>query len=239
MKFIDSTLPTPQENVAFDEALILLAEKGQVPETLRLWDATQPFVVLGRGSKAKEEVQLEKAECDRVPVIRRITGGATVFAAKGCMFYSVLLSVKERPSLQMLDTTHQFVMGQVVDAIKKHKPQAEIDGTCDLVLGDRKASGNALRVTRDWVLYHGTLLLNMDLSLIGEYLKHPPREPDYRAGRSHDEFLTNLHLERGTVAEELRSQWKADGPIVLDGLLNSTRQLVEEKYSQESWNLGR
>lgn len=239
MKFLDLTLPTPQENVAFDESLILLAEQGQVPETLRLWDARQTFVVLGRGSKANAEVQLTRAERDDVPVIRRFTGGATVLAAKGCMFYSVLLSVKERPSLQMLDTTHQFVMGRIVDAIKEFEPQAELDGTCDLVLRGRKASGNALRVTRDWVLYHGTLLLNMNLSLISEYLKHPPREPKYRAGRAHDAFLTNLEIKRDAVAEALQKQWKANGSYELNGLLESTKRLVEEKYSQGSWNLSR
>jgi hypothetical protein len=46
--------------------------------------------------------------------------------------------------------------------------------------------------TRHRLLYQGVLLLQPDLALVGEYLEYPPREPDYRLGRSHEEFVTAL-----------------------------------------------
>lgn len=61
-------------------------------------------------------------------------------------------------------------------------PQLAFQGTCDLVVEGKKISCNSVRLGRDWMLYHGTLLLDMDLRLVDCLLKHPPREPDYRQG---------------------------------------------------------
>ena len=70
------------------------------------------------------------------------------------------------------------------------------EGASDLVIpeqpvGAEKISGNALRVRRRSVLYHGTLLDTFPLELIGQLLRHPPREPEYQHQRSHTDFLTN------------------------------------------------
>ena len=218
MEFLDVTFPTIEENLAFEEAMLLVAEDEYPEETLRLWDARQPFIVLGRGSKRANEVDLAAAAEARVPCFRRISGGATVVAANGCMFYAVVLSLQKRPHLRMLDQAHQFVLGELVQALRPLQPDIEVAGTSDLVVGGRKVSGNSLRVTRDWLLYHGTLLLDMDLSLVATYLHHPPREPEYRGYRGHAEFLTNLHIDRQAVADGLQNAWNAH---VVPGLSRS------------------
>ncbi len=75
-------------------------------------------------------------------------------------------------------------------------------GISDLVLGDRKFSGNSLRCKRDHFLYHGTLLYQFPLEQIGELLKMPARQPNYRQGRPHGEFVMNLPLD-ATIAETI------------------------------------
>ncbi len=239
MQHLELTLPSIAENLALDEALLDEAQASHVGgETLRIWQAQSPFVVLGRSSRIADEVQQSSTTELSVPVFRRISGGATVVAGPGCMFYALVLSLEQRPQLRMLDVAHQFVMGGLQSALKPLSPQLEFDGTCDLVVAGRKVSGNSVRLVRDWMLYHGTLLLDMDLTLADRLLKHPPREPEYRGGRSHAEFLANLQLPYSTVAAALRSHWPADtqhGSIPL-GRIES---LVSEKYSQDSWNLAR
>ncbi|MEM7557878.1 MAG: lipoate--protein ligase family protein [Planctomycetota bacterium] len=240
MNFLDCTLPTVAENLALDEAMLLLAEEGQFSECLRLWDATSCFVVLGRGSKHAIEVNLAQASFHHIPVFRRISGGATVLAAPGCMFYSALLSLDERPHLRMLDQAHQFVMGRVQAAVAEFLPTVQLQGTCDLTLDNKKVSGNSLRIARDWVLYHGTLLLEMDLSLVDQYLRHPPREPDYREKRSHGVFVQNLGIARHDLAQQLVQSWDASMKVSLDGVLQSkVTELVSSRYSLDSWNLSR
>ncbi|MCR9291739.1 MAG: lipoate--protein ligase family protein [bacterium] len=241
MFFLDLSFPILEQNLAFEEAWLQAAEQGLCGEGLRLWDAAEAFIVLGRGSKVAEEVYLERAAQDHVSVLRRVSGGATVMASRGCMFYAVLLSLQKRPHLRMLDQAHGYVMDRLLSALRPYQPGLEFAGTSDLVVGGKKVSGNSLRVTRDWLLYHGTLLLNMELSLVSKYLRHPPREPGYRQGREHAAFIENLDIDRAVVANALRKTWEASETAedLPNDLEASMRQLVEDKYSQESWNLGR
>ena len=241
MQFLDLTFPTVAENLAVEESLLENAEAGAGSELLRLWDAKSTFVVLGRGSRVAMEIDEEAVQLDDVPVFRRVSGGTTIVAAPGCLFYSVLLSLEHRPHLRMLDQVHLFVMEHLSNALNESVPEVKMAGTCDLVLGDRKVSGNSLRVTRDWVLYHGTLLLDMDLHLVARYLRHPPREPEYRANRSHLSFLRNLQLERDVVAKSLKRAWAADqaAPGFSDWATARIAELAREKYLSKEWTWSR
>lgn len=239
MRYLELTLPSIAENIALDEALLEEAQASDTQaETLRIWRAHSPFVVLGRSSRVADEVQQARASEMSVPVFRRVSGGATIVAGPGCMFYALLLSLEQRPHLRMLDVAHQFVMSSLQSALKSLVPPLEFDGTCDLVVSGRKVSGNSVRLVRDWMLYHGTLLLDMDLKLVDRLLKHPPREPEYRSGRIHADFLANMQIPYSTVATALRNQWQADSqhdPIPIARI----ESLVRDKYSQDAWNLSR
>ena len=239
MQYLELTLPSIAENLALDEALLDEAQTSDARiETLRIWQAHSPFVVLGRSSRVADEVQQHSTTELSVPVFRRVSGGATVVAGPGCMFYALVLSLEQRPQLRMLDVAHRFVMGRLQSALQSLVPQLEFNGTCDLVVARRKVSGNSVRLVRDWMLYHGTLLLDMDLALADRLLKHPPREPEYRGGRSHADFLANIQLPYSTVAAALRSHWQAD--LQYDPLpLGRIESLARDKYSKESWNLAR
>lgn len=43
------------------------------------------------------------------------------------------------------------------------------------------------------VFYHAVLNVSETPEFIGRYLKHPSREPDYRSGRRHEDFVTSVH----------------------------------------------
>ena len=73
----------------------------------------------------------------------------------------------------------------------------------------KKISGNALRVRRQSVLYHGTLLDEFPLELVGQLLRHPPREPEYRHQRIHSDFITNLSLGREQIDKAVRDAFCA------------------------------
>ncbi len=237
MLYVEQVLPTIAANLALDEAVLEMVEQGGPPkETLRIWQAHEPSIVLGRSSKVDTEVNRCAAAELGIPIIRRVSGGATVVTAAGCMFYSVALSLAERPHLRMLDEAHRYVITHMQRALLPSVPNLQFEGTCDLVVAGRKVSGNSMRLLRNSLLYHGTLLLHMNLSLVDQLLKHPPREPDYRRGRKHLDFLANLNLPFETVAKSLKLSWQAETSC--DTLpMDRVEQLVGEKYSQASWNL--
>ncbi len=237
MRYLDLTLPSPAENLALEDALLQRADAGEFHhELLRLWDAHQVFVVLGRSSRLRDEVHWETAERLGIPILRRITGGATIAAAPGCMFYAVLLSLARRPELRMLDQAHRFVMERVRRAVGQLGIAARVDGHCDLVVGDRKTSGNSLRIQRNWMLYHGTLLLDMDLGWTDRLLAHPPREPSYRRQRPHRAFLANLEIPRSCMAEALRSAWRAEPLGETDMPPLDLVPLLADRYANPTWN---
>lgn len=62
----------------------------------------------------------------------------------------------------------------------------------DLSLGDRKVLGSCLYLAAELMVYGASRPANPDLSLLECYLRHPPREPEYRRGRSHRDFVTSL-----------------------------------------------
>lgn len=236
MLFIDLTLPTIPANLAIEEAILELAEQGAWDrEYLRIWQARELFAVIGRGSKYAQEVNVAACEDAGIPVFRRCSGGAAIVAGPGCLLYAVMLSLKRRPELHMVDVAHEFVMQQMVAALKPIVPQLTYAGTCDLVIDGRKVSGNSLRVRRDWLLYHGTLLLDMDLQSIDRYLNHPPREPEYRQHRPHHDFVANIACSAEVASRLLQQQWQAEaGDVELP--LAMTEELVKQKYTQDSWN---
>ena len=236
MQLLDLTLPTPAENVALDEALVQAADEAAVTdEILRIWEPTSPLVVVGRSSSISAEVNVAVCEADGVPVLRRCSGGASIVAAPGCLMYALVLSYDCRPDLRLIDRAHRFVLETVAATIGPHVPGLYHAGTSDLAIGDRKVSGNSMRCCRCHVLYHGTLLYDMQLDLVGRYLRLPPRQPDYRAGRGHAAFVANLPVECRVLRKSLAAAWQASQPL-RTWPREIVQRLVRDKYSTTAWN---
>jgi len=236
MQWLDLTLATAEQNLALDEALLLQAESSDSErEVLRFWEPDRPAVVLGSSSHVATEARIEVCAQREIPILRRSSGGAAILTGPGCLMYAVVLSYRKRPHLRPIDATHRFVLDTVLSAIRTRVPGVERAGTSDLVLDGRKFSGNSLRCKRDHLLYHGTLLYNFRLAQIAECLGRPAREPHYRAGRGHDDFVMNLPLSAETLKQSLASVWEADDEMT-DWPRTLVEQLVREKFSQPSWN---
>ncbi|NIL96173.1 MAG: lipoate--protein ligase family protein [Planctomycetales bacterium] len=232
-------MPTPAENIALDEALLMEAEQGgRQAELLRVWEPPDPLVVVGRGSSVSREVDVEACWSDEVPIFRRCSGGTAIVAARGCLMYALVLCYQKRPQLRAINLAHQFVLSRMTQALSQLAPGVQRAGTSDLALQDRKVSGNSLRCRRDFLMYHGTLLYNMPLGLIQRYLHPPPRQPDYRQGRGHDQFVTNLPLDEVAVRTALYNAWEVDEHVA-DWPEACTRELVESRYTQNAWNFQR
>jgi lipoate-protein ligase A len=238
MKLLDLTLDSPPANVALDEALLEAAAASDGGEVLRLWEPEKPFVVIGRSSVAAAEVDLEFCRAHSIPVIRRASGGASIVTGRGCLMYAVVLEISRRPELRMLDTTHRWILERVADALRSLRIDARPRGTSDLAVGDRKVSGNSLRRNRAWVLYHGTLLYGLSASLIERCLHVAPRQPAYRQGRSHSDFVTTISAAPSELKAALTLAWDARENLD-DWPRGLTERLVKERYALESWNFAR
>jgi lipoate-protein ligase A len=220
MRYLDLTLPTAAENLALDEALLEEAEAlGRPAETLRVWEPTGLAVVVGRSSRTADEVHVEACLRWGVPIVRRSSGGSAVVIGPGCLMYALVLSLQLRPELRAVKLAHRRVLGKLADALGRLVPGVCCRGTSDLAIGEgspaqdpSKIYGNSVRLKRDHLLYHGTLLHAFPLEWADRLLAMPPRQPDYRRGREHGAFLAYLPLEAASIRQALKTAWDATEP---------------------------
>lgn len=236
MQFLALNCDRHEANLAVDEALLDEAEAaGQPCEVLRIWEPRAPLVVVGRSSHVSREVHEDACRRRGIPILRRTSGGAAIVTGPGCLMYAVVLSYELRPALRALEAAHSLVMETLLSAVSRFMPGASRRGICDLTLDGRKFSGNSVRCRRQHLLYHGTLLYDFDLELIEACLAMPPRVPEYRAGRDHREFVTNLPLVPQQLSEALRTVWAADQEATPPSA-ELVERLIAEKYADREWS---
>src|SRR5262249_47061978 len=117
MHFLDLTSPSPAENLALDEALLLAAEAGASGAVLRLWEWPHPAVVLGTGCRLAEDVNEPACLADGVPVLRRSSGGGTVLLGAGCLCFSLVLSYDRDPALTQIASSYVYIFDRILRAL--------------------------------------------------------------------------------------------------------------------------
>ncbi len=190
----DISFSFPEENIVYDEFLLVNAQSGISGEVLRFWESPLIFVVLGRISKVDDDLNIEAIKKDQIPVVRRCSGGGTVLQGLGCLNYSLILCKDKHPDIADLNKSYKYILEKIIVSLRKCGVEAEVKPISDLaVKNDQlKISGNAQKRSKDYILHHGTILYGFDLRLISKYLKMPKSIPDYRLNRLHDDFVTNV-----------------------------------------------
>ena len=243
-------------NMAVDEAILTARTIDTVPNTLRLYKWKPSAVSIGMNQNLETEVQLENCRRLGVDVLRRITGGGTVYHdERDEVTYSIVaktgdLGVKEiaavyskvysgiRDALRLLGVTADFNEGD-----SKHCPNLTVNG--------KKISGSCQANKRDTVLQHGTLLLDVDLERMFTLLRVPWAKTCMEvvdvAKRKHTSIKDELgHLVSAeTVANALSSGFKNALRVqMIPGQLSKfevdlAKKLCQDKYATDDWNFQR
>lgn len=159
-------------------------------------------IVLGCGTPATPDVNLANCLDDSVPVYRRRGGGGAVMLGPGVLVISGCFPAVPGRWPDDWSARLAAAVGAALTAFAR-PDEVAVDGGPALVtrgLGDlclpgepeRKVLGSSLYLPKGLVLYQASLLCRADLSLLSRYLGPPSREPAYRRGRAHDNFVTNL-----------------------------------------------
>lgn len=199
-------------------------------------------------------------------IVRRASGGGTVFQnSTSNLNFSLFLDIADKQELYPVQNSYNFLLGVVIQALAMQDITAVSAGKSDLSIkmpngSLRKISGNAQFRKKDMIVQHGTLILDESLfQEIEKYQLHPPEEPEYRARRTHRDFLAAIESpldenQFGLDLLNLLSQSKlADLPQEKNSSLTSkntpnTRQfaflkeslrlrktLMLQKYSDNNW----
>jgi lipoate-protein ligase A len=235
----DRTLPGVAENLALDEAMLIEADEGRGPAVVRFWEPPDDAVVLGASRRLRDEVHVDACRADGVPIFRRSSGGGTVLIGPGTLNVTVILPETAAPGLSAVDAAQRHVLDRLAESIRRAGPPVGVVAHGDLVLGDRKCGGSAQRRLRRWFMVHCSILYRFEIDRIGRYLTIPRRQPDYRRGRPHHEFLCNLDLPRQVLVEALRPGpapcTGVDASAALKGPMALLPSLLAEKFANPGW----
>lgn len=155
-----------------------------------VWQPARTWIIIGRGNKAPDSVHLDLARADGVPVAQRPSGGeAVILTLRTLVVSAVRHTTAQHPSRHYFQSYNQAVIGALAGLGVR---DLTLRGISDIALGDRKIAGSSIYRNRERVFYHAVLNVAEDPALMERYLRPPRRQPDYRLGRSHAEFVTSL-----------------------------------------------
>ncbi len=175
----------------YDEDSALCAEVRESGRPrVRVYRLPETVVVLGSGSQVEKELDAGRCLEEGVRVQRRRGGGCAVVIDGGNVVVAVALPVEGLGGI-----THHFdwisswlcaeLEGLGIRGVTR-------EGVSDLAIGGRKFAGSCIHRSKDLLYYSVTMLVDGSVELIERYLAHPPREPEYRAGRGHRDFVRPL-----------------------------------------------
>ncbi|CAN8273115.1 unnamed protein product [Cochlearia groenlandica] len=161
-----------------------------------------PNIVMGMSGKPCELVEIEPVVRDRIPVIKRFSGGGTVIVDKDTIFVSLICNREDVPNVQSYPRSVMawsgFLYSDVFAGIKGFDLREN-----DYVFGDRKFGGNAQSIIRNRWIHHTSFLWDYNEDNMA-YLKLPSRVPQYRLERDHTDFVCRMkdYIERSVFIEK-------------------------------------
>ncbi|MDY0407839.1 lipoate--protein ligase [Virgibacillus soli] len=156
MKFIDNKgITDPTINLALEE--YVLQNFGET-DTYLLFYINEPSIIIGRNQNTIEEINTDYVEENGIKVVRRLSGGGAVYHDLGNLNFSFITKDDG-------DSFHNFAKftEPVVQALNKLGVPAQLKGRNDLVVGERKISGNAMFATKGRMFSHGTLMFDSEI----------------------------------------------------------------------------
>jgi lipoate-protein ligase A len=180
---------------------------------------------------------VDACRADGVPIFRRSSGGGTVVVGPGALSVTVILPESAAPGLAAVDQAQHYVLDRIARSIERTGPEVTVAGRGDLVWGDRKCGGSAQRRLKHWFMVHCSILYDFPIDRIVRYLAIPRRQPEYRQGREHHDFLSNLGVPRNILMDAIRGAWLSGprspvAPAVSPALVES---LMAEKFTNRTW----
>ncbi len=247
-------IETPNDaamNLAIDEAVFIEKMKKDFPPALRFW-RNRRAVVIGYSQNVEAEVNLAICREKSIQIVRRFSGGGAVYQDLGNLNYSITLEADHSllKGLDIAESYRVFSSG-VIEGLKQFGIDSVFDSPSDLLVRNKKVSGNAQSRKKGVILHHGTLLVNVEFDSLTRVLNAPKEQLKNRKVTSRRRPVVNLedeigyHVDIEKVKEVLQRGFeKAFSVKLVPSALTleekeTAQILYVSKYSQRKWNFWR
>ena len=133
-----------------------VARKLPQNEYFFMWQV-QPTVIFGRNQLIENEVNIEYCRQHNINTFRRKSGGGCVYADMSNIMFAYI-TPDENVSL-----TFTRYVEMVAETLRKLGVDAKASGRNDIMIGDRKVSGNAFYHIPGRSIVHGTMLYDTNM----------------------------------------------------------------------------
>ncbi len=228
----------PCFNLASEEVLL----KSRTEEYFLLY-RNRPSIVVGKHQNTLAEINLPFVEENGINVVRRISGGGTVFHDLGNLNFAFITSGREGELVDYNRHTRPIIAG-----MKKMGLDVTLGKRNELLLGQKKISGTASHVFKQRALHHGTLLFSSEMTDLSRALK-------VKVGKFKDRAVKSIRSEVTNIREHLIDKMEMDDfqkrlfAYVMESMegtlyqysendLSQITTLSETKFSSWEWNFG-
>ena len=229
----------PYFNLAAEEYLL----KNFTEDFFIIWRSERSIVV-GKHQNALSEINHGFVRNNNIHVARRLSGGGTVFHDPGNINFTFIRTVKE-----ISEVNFKVFTQPIIQSLQKLGIDAYTTGRNDLMVDEKKVSGNAEHVYKKRVLHHGTLLFNSDLSKLKGALNVDLSRFEDKSVQSNRSPVTNIsdYLNEPMTVDEFADYLFADVQEAFSKTkifqLNeddvaAIQQLAGEKYRTWDWIYG-
>jgi lipoate---protein ligase len=191
-----------------DMSLFVFTEKDKAD--ISLWIPDKVMVIIGKGSDIESELNIKNIIRDNVPLLRRNSGGCAVVLSPDMLICS--MAIYHQKLINPMKFFKLF-SNILIEAFRiSGVPNVEQKGISDLSVNEKKIAGSSIYRNRYLVFYHCVINIEGDARLFDYYLKHPPREPAYRKGRKHSDFVSSIRafgfdMSKEALMGNIRKVW--------------------------------
>ncbi|NOU59826.1 lipoate--protein ligase [Marinifilum caeruleilacunae] len=239
MNYFISNSNDPYFNLACEEYLL----KNYDEDFFFLY-INQDSLVVGKHQNTLAEINLDRVNAENIPVVRRLSGGGTVYHDFGNLNYCL---IKKGEKGKLVD--FKAYSQPIINALQKLNVNAKFEGKSDLTIDGKKFSGNASHVYKNKVMQHGTMLFSSDLKRLNQLLKVNPLKFKDRGVRSIRSRVTNItdYLSSSItisnfaelVIKEFENTYPNSKPFTFSQEdINAIEKIRSEKFLTWEWNYG-
>ena len=214
-------------NIALETYLV---ENRLVDEPILLFYINDPSIIVGRNQNTIEEVNQAYVEEKGIRVVRRMSGGGAVYHDRGN--FSFCFIKDDDGSFRDFASFTQ----PVIEALHKMGAKgAELKGRNDLLIDDKKFSGNAMYAKNGRMTAHGTILFDADLDEVTKALKPRKEKFESKGIKSVRSRVTNIKPYVSPEYQKLTTEEFRDLLLLEIFGVGSRDQVKEFKLTEADW----